>query len=132
MFSASGRCLCGAVHYKFDPDALLWTGYCHCDSCRRACSAPVTVYFGVRLSAWRWFGEPASFASSTHATRSFCRDCGSPLAYRTKKLPDEIHGFAASLDDPAAFAPQAHFYHAEALPWLHIADDLPRHEKGGT
>jgi len=53
------------------------------------------------------------------------------LAYQTQKLPGGIHGFAASLDDPVDFAPQAHFYHAEALAWLLIQDDLPRHSKGG-
>lgn len=132
MASASGRCLCGAVRYKFDPDAVLWCGYCHCDSCRRACSAPVTAYFGVRRSAWRWFGQAAAqFQSSAHATRYFCQTCGSQLGFRTDKLPDEFHGFAASLDDPVDFAPQAHFFHAEALPWLHIDDDLTRHERGG-
>ncbi len=131
MMSASGRCLCSAVRYKFDPDALLWAGYCHCESCRRACSAPVTAYFGVRVSAWRWFGEPARFQSSPLAERYFCPGCGSQLAYRTQKLPDEIHGFAASLDDPATYVPKAHFFHAEALPWLHIDDDLKRHPRGG-
>jgi len=132
MATRSGRCLCGATRYEFDPDAVLWRGYCHCDSCRRACSSPVTAFFGVRASGWRWAaGPPARYKSSGWAERYFCPKCGAQLAYRTDKLPDEIHGYAASLDDPADFAPQAHFFHAEALPWHHIHDNLPRHEKGG-
>ncbi len=132
MSTISGRCLCGAVRYSFGSKALLWQGYCHCESCRRACSAPVTAYFGVRRSAWTWAGDaPERYKSSAWADRYFCPSCGSQLAFRTDKLPDEIHGHAASLDEPASFTPAAHFYHREALPWLHISDDLPRHAGGG-
>jgi len=131
MTSQSGRCLCGAIRYRLDPGDVLWRGYCHCESCRRACSAPVTAFFGVRKTGWRWIGSPARYKSSDWATRFFCGTCGAQLAYVTDKLPDEIHGYAASLTDPAEFAPQAHFFHAEALPWLHIQDDLPRHDRGG-
>jgi len=132
MASSSGRCLCGAVRYRFDPDAVLWRGHCHCESCRRATSSPVTTYFGVRATAWRWHGTPpVSYQSSSWAERFFCGTCGSHLAYRSDKLPEEIHGFAASLNDPSDFQPQAHFFHAERLAWLHLEDDLPKHARGG-
>lgn len=132
MTSTSGRCLCGAVRYKFDPETVIWRGYCHCESCRRACSAPVAAWFGVPHSGWRWVGTPPkSYKSSDWAERYFCIDCGSQMAYRSDKLPDEIHGLAATLDDPATFAPGAHFFHSKTLPWLHIDDDLPRYLDGG-
>ncbi|MDJ0628723.1 MAG: GFA family protein [Rhodobacter sp.] len=132
MFNGKGRCLCGAVRYKFDPEALIWSGHCHCKSCRRACSAPVVSWFGVRLSAWRWAGtSPQRYRSSPHATRFFCPGCGSQMGYRTTKLPDEIHGLAMTLETPEAFAPQAHFYHAQRIDWLHLADALPRYVDGG-
>jgi hypothetical protein len=132
MPSTSGRCLCGNVRYKFDPLALLWRGLCHCESCRRASSAPVVAWFGVRNSGWRWDGTaPQTYKSSDRAERYFCGRCGSPMGFRTDKLPDEIHGLAATLTDPADFAPQAHYFHAKALPWLHIDDDLPRYLDGG-
>mgnify|MGYP002623984934 CR=1 FL=1 len=133
MRHGHGHCLCGAVRYKFDPKAVLWQGHCHCESCRRACAAPMTSYFGVRRTAWRWAGrtEPKRLQSSSHAERFFCPDCGTQLAYRTTKLTDEIHGFAATLDDPLQFEPEAHFFHAERLAWLHLADDLPRYLDGG-
>lgn len=132
MTSTSGRCLCGAVRYKFDPNAVLWRGHCHCDSCRRACSAPFTTFFGVRASAWRWFGTPpASHRSSEWAERFFCPGCGAQMAYRTDKLPGEIHGYAATLTDHSDFAPEAHFFTAEQVAWLHLADDLPGYSDGG-
>ncbi len=132
MDKASGHCMCGAVRYTFDTKAVLWRGLCHCDSCRRACSAPVVAWFGVQKSGWHWQGAaPKRRQSSDCATRYFCPACGSQMAFETTKLPDEIHGLAPSLDDPAHFAPQAHFFHAEAMPWLHVTDDLPRYRDGG-
>lgn len=122
-----GRCLCGSVSYEFDPSRVRWRGHCHCESCRRACSAPVTAFFGVRDDGWRWTGaDPAVHASSDHAERLFCGHCGSQMAYRSTRHPGEIHFHAASLDDPADFAPEWHFHWSERLQWLHLADDLPR------
>ncbi|WP_425052553.1 GFA family protein [Psychromarinibacter sp. S121] len=127
MIEGKGRCLCGRVTYKFDPEAVLWQGHCHCESCRRACSAPMTTFFGVRDSAWRWSGEPpAVFASSPGVHRFFCDRCGSQMAYRTEQSPGEIHGYSASLDAPEQAEPANHDHADEQLPWLHLADDLPR------
>lgn len=132
MTRGSGRCLCGAVRYKFDVNAVLWRGHCHCDSCRRATSSPFTTFFGVRRSAWRWFGvPPAAHASSPGVERMFCARCGSQLAYLTDELPDEIHGYAASLDAPQDFAPQVHFHADERLDWVHLNDGLPERRGNG-
>ena len=122
----SGHCLCGAVSYRCD--ALpLWQVNCHCESCRRATSSPMTAFLAVADGHWRWTGvEPASFASSPDVTRLFCPRCGSPMAYRNaRECPDEMHFYAASLDDPARFHPTAHDFLDERLPWLHLSDGLP-------
>lgn len=132
MTEWTGRCLCGAVRFACAGDAVIWQGHCHCQSCRRACSAAVVSWFGVRINAWRWTGDmPSAYASSDHATRWHCGTCGSQMGYATTKLPDEVHGLAATLDDPDLFAPGAHFYHAARLPWLHLSDPLPRYVDGG-
>lgn len=128
MTKGSGRCLCGAVRYKFDPDAVLWTGYCHCADCRRATGAPVTAYFGVRGTAWRWLGDdPAVHAFGPGTERFFCPRCGTPLARRSPRWPEEMHGLTGTLDEPEILPPKAHYNTAEQLGWLEIADDLPRH-----
>ena len=122
-----GRCLCGAVRYRFDPARIRWQGHCHCESCRRNCAAPMTSYFGVLDDGWRWTGSaPRSYAHSDHAQRLFCGTCGTPMAYRSTRHPGEIHFYAASLDDPETYAPTAHFHWSERVSWLHLADDLPR------
>lgn len=132
MTEVTGRCLCGIVRYAFDADAVLWRGHCHCDSCRRATGAPLVTWFGVQKDGWRWTAvPPQSYQSSSWAERFFCANCGAAMGYRSDKLPDEFHGLAVSLDDPADFAPGAHFFTSHRLPWLHVADDLPRYLDGG-
>ena len=128
----TGRCLCGVVSFAYE-GAENWRGYCHCDSCRRATSSPVTAYMGVPHGAWRWTGEaPKTWQSSPGVTRSFCPHCGSQVAYQTDQLPGEIHFFAALLDDPQDFAPQKHFHWDEHLDWLKIGDRLEKRRAPGT
>jgi hypothetical protein len=129
--SVTGRCLCGAVTYRF-AGAPQWQAYCHCESCRRNCSAPVTAFFGVDRKAFRWTGAaPAAYESSPGVRRLFCGRCGSPMAYDADRDRRNIHLYAASLDDAGAFRPTAHVFTAERLPWFDVADDLPRHQGPG-
>ncbi|WP_232829462.1 GFA family protein [Tropicimonas sp. IMCC34043] len=124
--TVSGHCLCGAVAYETD-GAQNWAGYCHCASCRRNCAAPVAAFFGVPNGHWRWTGvDPAIYRSSPGAARLFCDRCGTPMAYATDAAPDEIHFYAATMADPASYRPEVHYHVDEALPWLAIADELPR------
>lgn len=123
---STGGCLCGDVRYACD-SAPLWQAHCHCESCRRACSAPFTSFFGMADGAWRWTGrQPALHRSSPGVERFFCPTCGSPMAYRSSRWPGEMHFYAASLDDPASFAATEHVHWDEHLPWLHLNDGLPR------
>ena len=122
-----GRCLCRAVRFAFDPNGVRWRAHCHCESCRRNCSAPFTTFFAVADTAWRWTGrEPAAYASSPGVRRLFCPDCGSPMAYRWDGQPGETHFYAASLEDPSGFRPERHDFWSEKLPWIQLLDDLPR------
>ena len=131
MGETTGRCLCGAVRYEFDAARVLWRGHCHCESCRRSCSAPMTTFFGVADGHWRWTGAaPRLFRSSPGVERRFCGDCGAPMAFNSEKAPGETHFYAASLDAPEAFRPGFHVFWREKLPWLHLNDELPRHSGG--
>lgn len=124
--ATGGRCLCGAVRYEYE-GAPRWSAYCHCESCRRTCSAPVTAFFGVGRDVFRWTGEaPAVYGSSPGVRRHFCARCGTPMAYDADWDAQAIHLYAASLDEPGDFRPALHVHHAERLPWFEVADDLPR------
>jgi hypothetical protein len=121
----TGRCLCRAVTYRCDAEPL-WQGHCHCESCRRATASPFTSFLGVSNGTWRWTGEtPATYASSAGTWRDFCPHCGTQMAYRNARWPDEMHFYAATLDEPAAYQPTSHYFASERLPWVHLCDGLP-------
>lgn len=122
----SGRCLCGAVRYVLSVPPK-WTALCHCDSCRRATSAPVVGWMGFPTDSVTWDGPRTTYKSSAHARRSFCPTCGSQMSFESTRWPGELHLYAVSLDDPTLYVPQLHCYTDEHLGWLEISDDLPRH-----
>lgn len=126
MNGGSGHCLCGAVAYTFE-GAPNWQAHCHCESCRRNCSAPYTSFLGVNHGRWRWTGEtPAVYPSSPGVRRHFCATCGTPMAFESDRWAHEIHFYAASLDDPSAYRPTAHANYNEHLAWVEPGDGVRR------
>jgi hypothetical protein len=120
-----GHCLCGAIAFEVDGPAQACV-VCHCESCRRQCSAPMTTYIGVLNGQWRWLGKPPKvFNSSPGVERTFCDHCGTPLSFRSKNMSDVMHFFAAAMEEPEKFAPTLHVAFEEKLPWLKLADNLP-------
>ena len=92
-----------------------------------------TTWFSVPVGNYRWSGrEPSTFMSSPGARRMFCPACGTPMAYEHDRYPGETHFYVASMENPAAFVPQFHVFYAEKLPWVMIADDLPKHAGTGS
>ncbi len=120
-----GRCLCGAIRWETTAPPR-WSAHCHCESCRRATSAPFTSFIGFATEDVIWAGTPAAYASSPGVTRGFCAICGSPLYYKGERWADETHLYAATLDDPSLYQPDGHAYWAEHVPWADINDGLPR------
>lgn len=128
MVDVAGRCLCGSVRYHLMAQPK-WTALCHCDSCRRACSAPVVAWMGFAPEDVVWSGARSFYNSSAIATRGFCTTCGTQMSFESTRWPGELHLYAASLEDPTQYVPQLHCHTGEALEWLHMVDDLPRHER---
>ena len=130
--TTTGRCLCGAIQFEFDGEALETT-YCHCESCRRQTSSPVATFVTVQDLALRLSrGQPNEYASSPGVRRSFCGTCGSPIAYRSERHPGLVDLFAGTLTDPAHLSPSPslHTHAEEQLPWFEMLDDLPRYAQG--
>lgn len=128
MSDLSGRCLCGRIKFS-TPGPILWSGICHCDSCRRATASPCTAFFGVTRDSIQWTGHPAVHETSGGTVqRLYCKDCGTQIAYRADFWPDENHFYMANLANPEAVKPQAHYHWGEKLSWLAINDDLPKYD----
>jgi hypothetical protein len=98
----TGRCLCGDIRYEYSgtPSKIL---HCHCESCRRHASSPITTFVCVAGENFRYTsGTPVAYVSSPGVTRTHCGRCGSPY----------------------------HVHVAEQLPWFETADALPRYQRG--
>lgn len=120
-----GRCLCGAIGFEIDEPVQACVN-CHCESCRRQCSAPMTTYVGVMDTHWRWTGKaPQVYHSSPGVERTFCGNCGTPISFRSEKMSGVMHLYVAALDNPEQFEPTLHVAYEEKLPWLKLNDDLP-------
>jgi hypothetical protein len=126
MTETTGHCLCGAVTFSFTGEKT-WACLCHCNDCRRNCAAPFTAFLGTPLEGFGWTGQmPKRFQSSAGVTRHFCDTCGTPMAFQAEHYAGEIHLYAATLSDPATFAPMFHVHYGSRLPWLHTADNLAK------
>jgi len=86
------------------------------------------AWFTVPIDAFEVSsGTPAEFASSSHGRRTFCRDCGTPLTFRSTSTPDEIDVTTCSLDDPDRVSPCDHTHAASKVSWVDIDGGLPVH-----
>lgn len=123
-----GGCMCGAVRVRATGDPF-FVGYCHCSDCRKASGAPVMVFAGYEAGRVEVEGHPAVYGSSPGVRRSFCGGCGTSLFYEDEGLPGEIYVAVGVFDEPERFRPEHHGWMSQALHWLHIHDELPRHGK---
>jgi hypothetical protein len=123
-----GACLCGAVRFAITLPAK-WCAHCHCSMCRRAHGAAFVTWVGMEARRFRMTaGEEhlASHRSSEAATRSFCRDCGSPLFFRSTRWADEVHISRASLPEHPRLVPKAHAFFSDRAGWVEVHDTLKR------
>jgi hypothetical protein len=121
----TGGCFCGFVRYAVN-GAPFNEANCHCSICRRTSGAPFVAWFSVRRDEFQFLeGEPARFASSDYAQRTFCPRCGTPMTFQSSRFPTEIDITICSLDEPAHVAPKHHIYTSTQLPWIRLADNLP-------
>ncbi len=127
-----GGCLCGAVRYKVAGEPLA-SGICHCQTCRRAASAPTLPFAGFSIANFALTqGEPIEFRSSPYVIRTFCGRCGSPLTYRNEQEPAAIDVMVCSLDDPNALPPTFSVWVSQKLAWDRPAETLPAYGESRT
>ncbi len=125
----TGGCYCSAIRYEASDRALNRTN-CHCTMCRGTTGAPCVAWFSVQRNDFRITrGTPTHFRSSAHATRTFCPTCGTQLTFTDDGAPDEIDITTCSLDSSSNVAPQDHTFTASQVPWLKLADGLPRYPR---
>jgi hypothetical protein len=125
--SHRGGCRCGAIRFTASADPV-YASYCHCSDCRRASGAPVAAFVGFMAEDVTFEGETGSTYGKAPVSRSFCANCGAPIAYRDERLGDRIFFMLGAMDAPEKYPPRVHGYVREQLPFFHIDDGLPRLE----
>lgn len=106
----TGGCLCGAVRFEIAPFDPVF-GTCHCKMCQRwAGSALLALTVPAATLAVSGQGFVATYSSSDWADRSFCRQCGSSLWYRTQDTGTH-HLPIGLLDDTSGLTMASEIYH---------------------
>lgn len=124
--SHEGHCLCGNIRYQVAGDPL-WSGHCHCGTCRRNTGSAIASFVGFKRDQFALTsGELKAYASSPGASRLFCADCGTPVAFESTRYPGEIHLFLGTLAAPENYPPQFHVHCRERLSWLDVQDGAKR------
>lgn len=121
----TGRCLCGAVSYTIDGDAVA-TAVCHCSHCQRQSGSAFSVNLIVLDSQLTVEGDLRSYdetdesGDTVYVHRKFCGECGSPIVSELVQV-----GLSAvkvgTLDDRSEVKPGVEVWCVDRQPWV----DLP-------
>lgn len=126
----AGRCLCGDIRFEVS-GPLLYSAFCHCESCRRASGGAYVAWTTFGKDAFRILrGDLTIYNSSAGVTRGHCARCGTSLTYEHVDREGQIDVVLAAFDDPSRFEPVAHIFVDDKLDCVRIADGLPRYSQG--
>lgn len=124
-----GGCHCGAIRYEVSGTPV-YHALCHCTDCRKSSGAPAVAWALFPAGAISVTGTPKVHASSEHARRHFCPDCGSGLFYTNEVVfPGMMDIQSAALDDPDTIPLGIHVQTAERIGWMKTAHELPQFER---
>jgi hypothetical protein len=116
-------CYCGIVHGVVDTTGASAL-HCHCSQCRRLSGAAFTTWLNVPRPGFRieaGDGDLNSFAVTVHATRHFCRHCGSHV-YSTDTREAGIVGLPLGIVDGSDLPqPRVHYYFDSGVPWCDVS-----------
>ena len=131
-----GHCLCRGVRYTLSGEPQ-WCAHCHCGDCRRHTGSVVATFVGVETDQFTLTaGVLGRYESSPGVFRSFCANCGTPMAYERDELPGEIHLYLGTFEHPENIRPTLEVFCRERLPWLELKvdgqsfDGLPTADSG--
>ncbi len=125
-----GGCQCGRVRYQAE-EPRGRASVCYCRMCQKASGAPFMAFVRFPAHQVKWSTPPHVFASSNLVERGFCRDCGTPLAYRQLGGPN-ISLTINSLDDPESVRPEMRFSADMEVSWCGSLSTLPAREMDVT
>jgi hypothetical protein len=122
MTDRTGRCLCGAVHYRISAEPIA-TRVCWCTDCQKY-AANGTVNTIVPSAALAVTGEMRAYESladsGNRMTRRFCPQCGTQLFSNSSGRPNFTVVRTGTLDDPSSVRPSGNIWTDSAPTWACI------------
>ena len=120
----AGGCQCGAVRYALSSKPQN-PCICHCRMCQKQFGNFFGAFADVNIAHFRLTrGKITYFKSSDDALRGFCRDCGTPIAYKFVSQP-RIAVSIGSLDRHSEMKPEFQYGLESREPWLVEVLSLP-------
>ena len=133
MTGFTGGCLCGAIRYEVK-GVPVRTAICHCDDCRKATGSAFATNVFVNAADLAIKGTPKQFQHITDTgatmTKEFCANCGSQLFGFSSRGPTIKQVKVGTIDDASFVKPQIEVYTIRKLPYVRLADETVRFEKG--
>jgi hypothetical protein len=132
MAEIKGGCLCGAVRYTAEGDPGSAT-VCHCRDCQKFTGSAFAALVLVPKSGFAFTGPVKTHTgvggSGLPILRHFCSECGSSLGEEPGTRPGMVILTVGTFDEPATASPGREIFRDDAIPWVHIAGDIPRFAK---
>ncbi|MBB4376750.1 Uncharacterized conserved protein [Bradyrhizobium sp. Rc3b] len=124
---ATGQCLCGKVTFEIDIPAR-WAWHDHSASSRRAHGAAYATYVGSWKKRFRITSGKTALTryedKSTRTTRSFCSQCGTPIAYERPRGPHMVNIPRALFRERTGRQPLYHIAIEELQDWAYTGEPL--------
>ena len=135
MTTHTGGCLCGAISYGLEQDAVVTAMHCHCLDCQKSTGSGKATIIAIPESSLTVKGtlKYYSVVGTDGATvnRGFCENCGSPVM----SLVVGLEGWegiklikAGSLDDSSWVTVNASIWKSSARHWDAVREELPTFE----
>jgi hypothetical protein len=126
-----GGCFCGAVRYRLK-SAPMFVNCCHCRDCQRQTGSAFVINGIIEADRIELLkGKPEATAMPTESGRPHdifrCADCCTALWSDYGRRPMRFVRMS-TLDDAAAFVPDAHIFTRSKLPWVRFSEDAPAFE----
>jgi len=130
MSKIRGGCLCGAIRYTGEGDAVM-IAICQCSHCQRQSGGAFSVNIGIPKGSLRYLGEvPATYedtgSSGLPVHRRFCNKCGSPIVSEIDATPTLDWLKAGTLDDPSWVQAQVSIWCSSGQPWVTLPEEMPK------
>ena len=124
---AAGQCLCGKVAFEIDVPAR-WAWHDHSPPSRRAHGAAYATYVGSWRKRFRITKGKTSLSryedEATKTIRSFCSNCGTPIAYERPRSPHMVNIPRALFSGRTGRQPLYHIAIEELQEWAYTGEPL--------